>query len=172
MSSINARFKNFLGSKKAPNNPRTPTPQHHQPQVSTPPPQLVGIIPNSASTSSSSLQMNQPPLNRPPSYSQASNNYPPRGIAPGQGRAPPTQIPGGPNPINTNNSMNNYSSQNAPSGPPPPVPYNPPQVAASNHPAQQYYNRNAVEVEGAGRSKAQLIVGIDFVSNYTNFVIV
>lgn len=31
--------------------------------------------------------------------------------------------------------------------------------------AQQYQNRNnAVEVEGAGRSKAQLIVGIDFVS--------
>jgi hypothetical protein len=31
--------------------------------------------------------------------------------------------------------------------------------------AAQYANRNnAVEVEGAGRSKAQLIVGIDFVS--------
>jgi hypothetical protein len=32
--------------------------------------------------------------------------------------------------------------------------------------AAQYANRNAVEVEGAGRSKAQLIVGIDFVSQY------
>lgn len=32
--------------------------------------------------------------------------------------------------------------------------------------AAQYANRNAVEVEGAGRSKAQLIVGIDFVSQH------
>jgi hypothetical protein len=30
--------------------------------------------------------------------------------------------------------------------------------------AAQYANRNAVEVEGAGKNKAQLIVGIDFVS--------
>jgi hypothetical protein len=60
-------------------------------------------------------------------------------------------------------------------GPPPPGPPQygggPPQYGAPGVPgnqsvaAAQYANRNnAVEVEGAGRSKAQLIVGIDFVS--------
>lgn len=59
-------------------------------------------------------------------------------------------------------------------GPPPPAggppQYGPPQYGAPGAPAQgsmaaaQYANRGAVEVEGAGRSKAQLIVGIDFVS--------
>jgi hypothetical protein len=47
--------------------------------------------------------------------------------------------------------------------------YGPPQYGApppggASIAAAQYQNRNnAVEVEGAGRSKAQLIVGIDFV---------
>jgi hypothetical protein len=59
-------------------------------------------------------------------------------------------------------------------GPPPPAggppQYGPPQYGApvpgnQSVAAAQYANRNnAVEVEGAGRSKAQLIVGIDFVS--------
>lgn len=54
-----------------------------------------------------------------------------------------------------------------PAGPPQ---YNhPPQYGAGGAPMQgggaQYGARNnAVEVEGAGKSKAQLIVGIDFVS--------
>jgi hypothetical protein len=44
------------------------------------------------------------------------------------------------------------------------VPY-PPSAAGMVPPPQQYVPRNAaVEVEGAGRSKSQLIVGIDFVS--------
>lgn len=60
-----------------------------------------------------------------------------------------------------------------PAGPPQ---YGPPQYGApvpgnQSVAAAQYANRNnAVEVEGAGRSKAQLIVGIDFVS--TQFLIV
>ena len=50
----------------------------------------------------------------------------------------------------------------------PPHYANPPQYGSppmNNMVPQQYQQRNnAVEVEGAGRSKAQLIVGIDFVS--------
>jgi hypothetical protein len=51
-----------------------------------------------------------------------------------------------------------------------PPQYGPPQYGAPGVPpggsvaAAQYANRNAVEVEGAGKNKAQLIVGIDFVS--------
>jgi hypothetical protein len=48
-----------------------------------------------------------------------------------------------------------------------PPQYGPPQYGAppgASIAAAQYANRNAVEVEGAGKNKAQLIVGIDFVS--------
>ena len=49
-----------------------------------------------------------------------------------------------------------------------PPQYGPPQYGAppagGSIAAAQYANRNAVEVEGAGKNKAQLIVGIDFVS--------
>lgn len=55
----------------------------------------------------------------------------------------------------------------------PPIPGGPPQYGPPQYgtpqgggslAAAQYANRNAVEVEGAGKNKAQLIVGIDFVS--------
>jgi hypothetical protein len=49
-----------------------------------------------------------------------------------------------------------------------PPQYGPPQYGAppagASIAAAQYANRGAVEVEGAGKNKAQLIVGIDFVS--------
>jgi len=81
---------------------------------------------------------------------------------------------GGPPPINT--AASGYPPGHPQGGmgaPPPqggPPQYGPPQYGAPGAPAggsmaaAQYANRNAVEVEGAGRSKAQLIVGIDFVS--------
>lgn len=80
----------------------------------------------------------------PPPINTAASGYPPGHPAAQMGGAPP------------------------PAGPPQ---YGPPQYGAPGVPgnqsvaAAQYANRNnAVEVEGAGRSKAQLIVGIDFVS--------
>jgi hypothetical protein len=39
-------------------------------------------------------------------------------------------------------------------------------MGALQNPTQYVARNNAVEVEGAGRSKSQLIVGIDFVSTY------
>jgi hypothetical protein len=111
---------------------------------------------------------------RPPSYT---NNYVPAPAAVGRTaspmaggtpRIPPSQMMGGPPPINT-------AAPGYPAHPAPPAPgglpqYGPPQYGAppgGSMAAQQYANstrNNAVEVEGAGRSKAQLIVGIDFVS--------
>ncbi len=94
----------------------------------------------------------------------------------GNPRTPPSQVMGGPPPINTSAGGGYPPGHPAGGmGPPPPAGgppgYGPPQYGAPGVPqgnqsvaAQQYANRNAVEVEGAGRSKAQLIVGIDFVS--------
>lgn len=112
---------------------------------------------------------------RPPSYS---NQYTPVGrttspMAQGAPRTPPTQMMGGPPPINTAATGGYPPQQGGMGGPPPagPPQYNhPPQYGAGGAPMQggggaQYGGRNnAVEVEGAGKSKAQLIVGIDFVS--------
>jgi hypothetical protein len=119
---------------------------------------------------------------RPPSYT---NQYSPAPAAvngrtqspltTGNPRTPPTQMVGGPPPINTAASgyPPGHPAQGG-MGPPPPAggppQYGPPQYGAPGAPAggsmaaAQYANRGAVEVEGAGRSKAQLIVGIDFVS--------
>lgn len=81
---------------------------------------------------------------------------------------------GGPPPINTA-TTGGYPPQHGPplSGAPPIGPgppqygeaaYPNPGMGAMGNPAQYGARNNAVEVEGAGRSKSQLIVGIDFVS--------
>jgi len=129
--------------------------------------------------------MNHPgAAGRPPSYT---NNYAPAPagvgrttspMATGNPRTPPSQMMGGPPPINT--SAPGYPPGHPaaggmgappPAGGPPQYGGGPPQYGAPGAPvggqsiaAAQYANRGAVEVEGAGRSKAQLIVGIDFVS--------
>ena len=121
---------------------------------------------------------------RPPSYT---NNYAPAPagvgrtqspLTTGTARTPPTQMMGGPPPINT--AASGYPPGHPAQqqmGPPPPAggppQYGPPQYGApaqggQSMAAAQYANRGAVEVEGAGRSKAQLIVGIDFVSRNTS----
>ena len=125
---------------------------------------------------------------RPPSYSA---NYPPGPPGPvgrqsplanqGPPRAPPTQMIGGPPPINTGGPPVAGYPPPVMGGGPPPVPGGPPGYAGPTGyppPAPQQqpagglapYPRNAAaaaaaaEVEGNSRSKAQLIVGIDFVS--------
>ena len=90
---------------------------------------------------------------------------------PGNPRTPPSQVLGGPPPINT--APGGYPQQHqqqmgAPSQLPGPPQYGGQQPYAPQQGGmvpQPYTRNNAVEVEGAGRSKSQLIVGIDFVSS-------
>lgn len=193
MSSMNSRLKAFgFGKRKS-------TASIHggpdPPQTSTPPPQIPqqfptgpGPAPSIASNSSQqSLPMNHPgPGPRPPSYTA---NFPPQGgpQAPlgrtspltGQGptRTPPSQMIGGPPPINTGAPVAGYPPPMQIPGGPPPVPGGPPGYGGGAGypppaPPQQgqpmptapFRGNPAAEVEGNSRSKAQLIVGIDFVS--------
>jgi hypothetical protein len=183
MNSMNNRFKGFgLGSKRksSANNPSFP-------QIATPPgPQVPGVLPGrpdfpSESSSVNSIQMNAPgPGQRPPSYTPG---YPPGAIGirttsppalQGPTRTPPTQVMGGPPLINMA-TTGGYPPQHGPPLPgAPPIGSGSPQyggaaypnpgMGAMGNPAQYVARNNAVEVEGAGRSKSQLIVGIDFVS--------
>jgi hypothetical protein len=189
MTSLNNRLKGFgLGSKrKSSANPSLP-------QLAAGP-QLPGVLPGrpgppSTSSSASSLNTIMNPQHpgagqRPPSYTAG---YPPAAMGnrttsppmppgPGNPRTPPSQMMGGPPPINTT-AAGGYPPQQAqgPAGlPPQPGPGGPPQYGGGAYPnppqgtmgAPVPYaaRNNAVEVEGAGRSKSQLIVGIDFVSS-------
>jgi hypothetical protein len=118
---------------------------------------------------------------RPPSYTPGypqgnRTTSPPMPQGPGNPRTPPTQVMGGPPPINTA-AQGGYLPQHGPPhvgappmggpGGPPQYgggPYPPPGAPGAMAPVQYAPRSNAVEVEGAGRSKSQLIVGIDFVS--------
>lgn len=174
----------------------TPPPQGHLP----PPPQAIAQVPPqipqpqfagsgpAPSIASSSSQQSLPTMNhpgagpRPPSYTA---NYPqgpapPVGqrMSPAQGptRTPPSQMVGGPPPINTGAPVSGYppQMQMQPGAPQPGIQGGPPGYAgATGYPppaplqnpaaAMQQFGRPAAEVEGNSRSKAQLIVGIDFV---------
>lgn len=188
--SLNNRLKGFgFGKRKStasiqsPDLPQTRTPPPPgAPQLPPLFPSRPGPAPSIASTSSQqSLPMNHPgPGARPPSYSA---NYPP-GPPPGavgrtsplnqgQTRTPPSQMVGGPPPINTGGPPAGYPPPVM--GGPPPIQGGPPGYAgAPGYPppppqqqqgpgAAPYGRQSAAEVEGNSRSKAQLIVGIDFV---------
>lgn len=181
MNSMNARFKNLVGSKRkssagnpSPSPQGTPTPTGNARPTS--------LSPQASNSSSSSLPMNQQNnLGRPPSYTFA----PAGGLgAPGQQHGRPTSpLP----PINTGapgyppqqQQPMGYPPQGGPPGyppQPPPGQYGgggygaPPPNPGAPHPAQQQYRPPgmAAEVAGEGRSKAQLIVGIDFVSGISH----
>jgi hypothetical protein len=191
MSSINSRFKGLGFGKRRSGPTNTQSSDELQPpsQTSTPgqgpqfqPPGQTP--PLGASSSTSSLPMNhQGPAHRPPSYT---GNFqqgaaPPVGrnspLAQGLNRTPPTQMAGGPPPINTGAPLGYPPGMNHPQGPPmggPPPPgfggqagYPPP---VGGPIAQQFQRNPAAEVEGASKSKAQLIVGIDFVSRTRTLV--
>ncbi|KAJ8067063.1 hypothetical protein OCU04_004443 [Sclerotinia nivalis] len=187
MSSMNARLKSLgFGSKRksSANNistaiPPNPTSTTSSPQLAQLPGQPTPPT-QTASSSTASLPMNHPGGAgvRPPSYS---NQYTPVGrttspMAQGTPRTPPAQMMGGPPPINTAATGGYPPQQGVMGGPPPagPPQYNhPPQYGAGGAPMQggagpQYGGRtNPVEVEGAGKSKAQLIVGIDFGTTFS-----
>lgn len=191
MTSTNSRFKGFgFGSKRKSVATTTPPPprqdqQQQQQQV----PHLAGQPVRPSLLSQQSISSDSIPMNhtgagqRPPSYTgyppgvaQGRTMSPPMPQGPGNPRTPPSQVLGGPPPINTS-SGGGYPPQHMQNvGGPPPLaggPPGPPQYGGAPYPPQgqggmapaPYAARNnAVEVEGAGRSKSQLIVGIDFVS--------
>lgn len=163
---MNARLRG-LALKKS----KRRTSDNIQTQPESPPP-LNGAdhTPTGSNASTTSLPMNQSPaqngLGRPPSYTYNPNapraNSP---MPPGQ-----QQVAHHPPPINTNS----YSHGHPGAGGAPQLPpvygggYQPPNGMGgggiSGPGIGQYGSRGApVEVEGAGKSKAQLIVGIDFV---------
>ena len=191
MSSLNNRFKGLGFGSKRKSSANVPTSIVTNPSSSAPQLPQISHLPGrpvpadtSAASSTTSLPMNHSGAGgRPPSYS---NNYAPAPtaigrttspMAGGTPRTPPTQMMGGPPPINTAASgyppghpaAGQMGAPPAAAGPPQygggPPQYGAPPPGGGSIAAQQYANRNnAVEVEGAGRSKAQLIVGIDFVS--------
>ncbi|KAM0333479.1 hypothetical protein ACHAQA_002141 [Verticillium albo-atrum] len=205
MSSMNSRLKSFgFGKRKSTASIQNPDPNH--PSSQTPPPggpggapqipQQLPIRPGSiASASSASLSpMNHPGApNRPPSYS--ANNFPP-GVAPpvgrtsplnqAQQRTPPTQMVGGPPPINTGAPAGyppqlppvggqgppmggppGYGGGGGGYGPPPPQQQQQGPPLGQQYPPRPAQGPNASEVEGSSRSKAQLIVGIDFGTTFS-----
>ncbi|KAL8926022.1 MAG: hypothetical protein Q9208_003163 [Pyrenodesmia sp. 3 TL-2023] len=176
---MNARFKQFgasLGSKRNPNRNRdnnsvTTTTASNGSSLTLPP--TNGIPPPSNTASSTtSLPMNPPQngLGRPPSYTYNPNA--PRANSP-MPPAPPQQMAHHPPPIHTGGYNQGHPALGGAAQPPGyGGGYGQPGGGMHGQAPQptlgQYPGRGApVEVEGAGRSKAQLIVGIDFGTTFS-----
>ena len=156
MDLMNSRFKlNFRRGPKEKQN-SSPAPNPVAPSASP------TSAPSRRSDSTTSLSMNQQPqpqtqLGRPPSYTV--NQRPNSPMAPGQQHGqhpaplnpPPLQYP---QPLQQMNPPGYGMQPMAPS-----IPTSMPQPYAGRNPA--------VEIEGANRSKAQLIVGIDFGTTFS-----
>jgi hypothetical protein len=173
MDLMNSRLKNFgFGSKRKSSAPLTTPQSSLQPPTpngtsNTPPP--GGNNSSSTSLPAARDSMNQNQLGRPPSYTYNPGARPTSPLPPG-GQPAPQQAAHHPPPINTSGFPGGHPAQGMGAPAPPGYGGGYPQPGAAPHGAPhglaQYGNRGpAVEVEGAGRSKAQLIVGIDFVSN-------
>ncbi|KAL8675502.1 MAG: hypothetical protein Q9168_000014 [Polycauliona sp. 1 TL-2023] len=186
---MNSRFKQFgasFGSKRNPNRNRdnntttTSNPSNGSSLTLAPPSTTNGLLPTPSNHTSSttSLPMNPPPnngLGRPPSYTYNPNA--PRTMSP----MPPQQqqMAHHPPPIHTGAYPQGHPALNGAQQQPPgyggggggagggyPQPNGMHGAGAPQPTLGQYPTRGPpVEVEGAGRSKAQLIVGIDFVSH-------
>ncbi|CAK7239584.1 MAG: hypothetical protein STHCBS139747_001015 [Sporothrix thermara] len=168
----------------APVNATSPAPGHPASAFTPPPagapqqaPQPFGPTALGIQQPADAMNHNMPGAPRPPSYT---SGYPPAGapIPGGPPRVPPTHMSGGPPPINTGAAVPGYPPQmQIPGGPPPmggPPGYNgaPPQGYGQPPPLQPVpaaYGRPGptAEVEGSSRSKAQLIVGIDFGTTFS-----
>jgi hypothetical protein len=175
MTSMNARLKNLVGGSKRKSSAGNPSQSPQGAVTPTGQQRPTSLSPQASNSSSASLPMNpQNPQGRPPSYtfapSGAPNPQPGRPASPlppintgASGGYPPQQQPMG------------YPPQGPPGYPPqgpPPGQYGGGQYGAPPNPGaphgqqvqQQYRPPGMAEVAGEGRSKAQLIVGIDFVS--------
>ncbi|OSS48940.1 hypothetical protein B5807_07018 [Epicoccum nigrum] len=178
MNSMNARFKNLVGSKRKSSSHQPPqsTPGGSAPTGANRP---TSLSPQASNSSSSSLPMNpQNNLGRPPSYTFAPQQG---GLAPQQQHGRPTSpLP----PINTGapgypahpQQPVGYPPQAGPPGYPPQAPPGqygaggygaPPPVPAAHGPPAAYNRPGMAEAPGEGRSKAQLIVGIDFGTTFS-----
>lgn len=178
MNSMNARFKNLVGSKRKSSSHQPPqsTPGGNTPTGANRP---TSLSPQASNSSSSSLPMNpQNNLGRPPSYTFAPQQG---GLAPQQQHGRPTSpLP----PINTGapgypahpQQPVGYPPQGGPPGYPPQAPPGqygaggygaPPPVPAAHGPPAAYSRPGMAEAPGEGRSKAQLIVGIDFGTTFS-----
>ncbi|KIH91506.1 hypothetical protein SPBR_01323 [Sporothrix brasiliensis 5110] len=155
--------------------PPVGAPQQPQQQQQQPPPPF-GLTPLGIQQPVI-MNPNVPGAPRPPSYTAG---YPPAGapVPGGPPRAPPSQMAGGPPPINTGAPVPGYPPQmQIPGGPPAmggppgyngaPQPQGYAQVPPQPQPVAAAYGRPAAEVEGSSRSKAQLIVGIDFGTTFS-----
>lgn len=148
----------------------TPSAQPAQPGVRSSSAQQQQSPPNAAppalQANSSPPAMNNQPLGRPPSYQHANN----LGAPQYQGQRVNSPMP--PPPINTGGGHGYPPQGHAPQQPmyaqPPQYPMGQPAYGyGAPQPVNPHYARGQglAEVEGSNRSKAQLIVGIDFVSN-------
>ena len=172
---MNSRFKGFgaFGSKRTTssnsNKPIGPTSQTPTASTTTlapsPPVNGAPLTPPGSTSSTTSLPMNQGQggLRPPPTYT-----YNPNAPRTGSPLPPPQQqqhMAHAPPPINTGAYPQGHPALGGGTSQPPGYGGGYGQVAAPQSTLGQYGGRGAaVEVEGAGRSKAQLIVGIDFVS--------
>ncbi|KAL8720912.1 MAG: hypothetical protein Q9225_002298 [Loekoesia sp. 1 TL-2023] len=177
---MNSRFKQFgasFGSKRNPNrnrdNSSTSTTTTTNGSSLTLAPSTNGVVPppsnNTSSTTSLPMNQTQNGLGRPPSYTYNPNA--PRAQSP---MPPPVQqqMAHHPPPIHTGAYAQGHPALGgAPQPPGYGGGYGQPGGMHGGAPQPtlgQYPSRGApVEVEGAGRSKAQLIVGIDFGTTFS-----
>ncbi|KAL9633616.1 MAG: hypothetical protein Q9204_003325, partial [Flavoplaca sp. TL-2023a] len=184
---MNSRFKQFgasFGSKRNPNRNRdnnnnsttTSNPSNSSNLTLAPPTNGVLPTPSNNTSSTTSLPMNPPPnngLGRPPSYTYNPNG--PRTQSPMPPQQPPQQMAHHPPPIHTGAYPQGHPALNGAAQPPGyggGGGYGQPNgmhgAGAPQPTLGQYQARGPpVEVEGAGRSKAQLIVGIDFGTTFS-----
>ena len=168
MDLMNSRIRNLgFGSKRKSSSPNIVT-TASTPTVNSPIPNGIIHTPTGSTSSTTSLPMNptQNGLGRPPSYTYNPNA--PRATSP---MPPGSQqaVSHHPPPINTGSYPQGHPALG--SAPQPPQyagGYGQQGGGVHGGPAQPSLGRyggqdRPVEVEGAGRSKAQLIVGIDFV---------
>ncbi len=155
MESMSSRLKNLGFGPKRKSSVNIQTTNHLPPTTNA----ATLTPPQSSSTTSLPMNPQSNPAGRPPSYSYNVAGRPTSPLPPGQ-----TQLAHHPPPIDT--------TQRFPAATPPMAPPQPPGYGGyAQHPqgvgaphAMNQYTRPA-EVDGGGRSKAQLIVGIDFVSS-------
>ena len=168
---MNSRFKGFggFGSKRTSSRngvTQQPSTTSLAPSASASTTNGNGVVSHTPTSSTTSLPMNN--QGRPPSYT-----YNPNAPRAGSPLPPPQQqMAHHPPPINTGAYPQGHPALGGAASQPPPPGYGggygqSQQIAAPQPTLGQYGagRGQAVEVEGAGRSKAQLIVGIDFVSN-------
>ncbi|KAI9810077.1 MAG: hypothetical protein M1827_006688 [Pycnora praestabilis] len=164
MDSMNSRFKNLGFKRKSSTSVAT---QNNFTSV----PAGRPAPPRDSSSSTTSLPMNPSQLGRPPSYPGRSSPMPP--AAPSMPHQAPQQMMQGPPPIHTGG----YPPQGQQAMGGQPAGNGPPgygggygQHGGGAGGIGQYNSRPpaaVAEVEGAGRSKAQLIVGIDFGTTFS-----